>query len=161
MKVSALSRYYFFSFVTLAIIWLVLSLMDVNFLDIVFFVTAFVWHFSLLAPGLKEKILATNQKYSFISVMVRVNHYLQLFINLKKVPHSSAFVRAISPFLFCLFLLVFGGCGNLLFTLLGSLCFEILYLVIRKYIGEAPSPLLHTDGPEIPPTIQHEEKTLE
>ena len=95
MKVSPLSRYYFFSFITLAVIWLVLSLFNVNFLDIVFFVTAFVWHFSLLAPGLKEKVLATNQKYSFISVMVRVNHYLQLFINLKKVPHSSAFVRAV------------------------------------------------------------------
>ena len=161
MKVSALSRYYFFSFIGLVLIWLLLALLNVNFLDIVFFVTAFVWHFSLLAPGLKEKVLATNQKYSFITVMVRVNHYLQLFINLKKIPHSSAFIRAISPFLFCLFLLVFGGSGNLLFTLLGSACFEVLYLVIRRFLGETFSPLLHTDGPEIPPTIPHEEKTLE
>lgn len=159
-KTSATTRYYFFSFVGFLVLWFSLMLLGVQFVNLVFFMTGFVWHFALLAPGLKEKVLASKQKYSFLSVMVRVNYYLQLFINIKRFPFTTSIVRAISPLLFTLVLLVFGGAGNLLFTLLGSLCFEVIYHFVKPILGEV-NPSLNKVDPEIPPAIPSEEKNHE
>lgn len=156
---TVLTKYYAASLFIAILIWTVLSLLDVEFVNLIFFLTAYVWHFALLAPGLKEKIFAGKNKYSFLSIIIRVNHYLQLFINLKKIPFASGIIRAISPFLFTLLLLVCGGGGNLLFAILGSVSFEILFHAIKRYLSI--SPLLNTNDQEILPAIPNEENSRE
>lgn len=157
---SLLTRYYFFSLITLMILWGILALLPIQFVNIVFFITTFVWHFTLLTPGIREKILSSGQRYSFLSVIVRINHYLQLFINLKNIPFASSIIRAISPLVFTLILLVFGGTGNLMFSLMGSVCFEAFYHFLKPWITEI-SPLSDRDDSETPPAIPTEEKPLE
>lgn len=159
-KTSALTRYYFFSFIGFLIFWSLLLVTGVAFVNLVFFMTGYVWHFALLAPGLKEKALASKHKYSFLSVIVRCNYYLQLFINIKRVPYSTSVVRAISPFIFTFCLLVFGGSGNLFFTLIGSLCFEVIYHFTKNVVGEV-NPSVNIVDQDIPPVIPSEEKTHE
>ncbi|AUN99817.1 hypothetical protein DOM21_01685 [Bacteriovorax stolpii] len=161
-KLSAKARYYIISFTNLAICWGILYLLNLDFLNIIFFLTAFTWHFALLTPGLKEQILTSNNRFSFLAVVVRSNHYLQMFINLKRVPYASSFIRAISPVIFTLLLFMVGGKGNLLFTLLGSLCFEVVYLFSKKKRDELPPiPSEHTDAQETAPESQHVKKSLE
>lgn len=161
-QLSDLSKYYFLSLVTLLIAWGLLSLIDLEFLNLIFFLMAFVWHFALLAPGLKQKVLTSHHRLSFLSVVMRIDHYLHLFIRFKKIPYSSALIRAFSPFFFCFLLFVFGGSGNLLFTLLGSLIFELMYFVV--YLKILSHPIAHSASPsndkddlEIPPAIPTEE----
>ena len=162
-KLSLHARYYLISFANLGICWGVLALLNIDFLNVIFFLTAFVWHFALVTPGLKEKVMTHHHKLSFLAVVVRLNHYLQLFINVKKVPFSSSFVRALSPAAFTFLLFIVGGGGNLLFTLLGSFCFEVIYLLVKTkttLFSEA-SPLVHIGDQEIAPAIPSAEKSHE
>lgn len=163
-QLSDLSKYYFLSLITLLLAWGLLSFIDLEFLNLIFFLMAFVWHFALLAPGLKQKVLTSHHRLSFLSVVMRIDHYLHLFIGIRfnKIPFSSAFIRAFSPFFFCFLLFVFGGSGNLLFTLLGSLVFELMYFLVylkmlRHQIALGSSPSDDRDDLEIPPAIPTEE----
>lgn len=161
-KLSILARYYIISFVTLAICFGVISLIGSNFADQVFFLTAFVWHFSLQTPGLKEKVMTNHHKLSFLAIVVRANHYMQLFIKADRLPYASSFIRAISPALFTFLLFILGGQGNIFYTLLGSFCFEVIYVWVKKktdWFGV--SPLLRKDDLDTPPAIPSEEKTHE
>ena len=113
---------------------------------------SYVWHFALLTPGLKDKMLTKKQRFSFINVVVRINYYLQLFIKIKKVPFGPSIVRALSPLIFTLVLMIVGGSGNIIFTLLGSICFEITHYFLSKY-SRPKSTLKPQDDSETPPAI--------
>ena len=124
--------------------------------------TAYIWHFSLLTPGLKEKVMSSHHRLSFLAIVVRVNHYLQIFINIKRLPYASSFIRALSPGLFTFLLFLLGGSGNILFTLLGSFLFEVIYIVMKKKTSIFQSSLLeHKDNRDIAPMIPNAEKSHE
>ena len=167
MKFSATAKFYAFSFLSAGIIWGILTLCQVEFVNQIFFLTAFVWHFALLTPGLKEKVMTKHHKLSFLAIIVRFNHYLQVFINLKRLPFASSFIRALSPALFTFLLFIVGGNGNILFTFLGSFCFEAIYLILKNktnYLAETNVtiiPLERTVDLDTPPAIPSEEKSLE
>lgn len=108
---------------------------------------AFIWHFALMVPEIKEKVLSGKIRYSFLGVTVRMNHYLQVFLPANKIPFGASLVRALSPLLFSFVLLVAGGTGNILFTLLGSFVFEVIYLALKG----------RRETPEIPKVIPNEE----
>jgi hypothetical protein len=131
-RLSVLARYYLISFLNLSVCSAILLIIDVEFINIIFFLTAFIWHFALQTPGLKDKVMTNHHKLSFLAVVVRLNHYLQIFINLKKVPYASSFIRALSPAMFTFLLFILGGAGNILFTLAGSIAFEVVYLIAKK-----------------------------
>jgi hypothetical protein len=137
--------------------WGILTLVSAEFLNSLFFILAYVWHFTLLTPGLKEKMLVGGkQRFSFLSVIIRINYYLQLFIKVDKIPFGRSAVRAISPILFTFLLLVAGGNGNIFFALMGSFCFEFFYFFFSdKIILSAPSVQ------ETPPEIPISERPLE
>lgn len=151
MMLSSLSRYYVISMSTFFVFWSLLFFLKIEFINILFFMTAFIWHFTLLTPGLKEKMLTKKQRFSFINVVVRINYYLQLFIKLK-FAFGPALVRAVSPLVFTLLLVVAGGSGNILFTLLGSMAFESAHYFLTKKTSAAL-----TGDVEIPPAIPSEE----
>ena len=161
-KLSILSKYYILSFVNLGIFFGIISLLDVHFVDQIFFLTAFVWHFSLQTPGLKEKVMKNHHKLSFLAVVVRLNYYLQIFINIKRLPYAPSLIRAISPALFTFLLFILGGQGNIIFTLLGSLCFEVMYVIVKKKTNTfGVSPLKNINDQDILPAIPSAEKTHE
>lgn len=161
-KLSILSKYYIISFVNLGICFGVIYLIGSHFVDQIFFLTAFVWHFSLQTPGLREKVMTNHHKLSFLAVVVRLNHYLQLFINIKRLPYASSLIRAISPVLFTFLLFILGGHGNIIFTLLGSLCFEVVYVFLKNKTDVFGVSLLkHINDQDIPPVIPNVEKTHE
>jgi len=153
-QLSEVSKYYFIFLVTIVLTWAILTLLNIEFLNQIFFIMAFVWHFALLTPGLKQKVLTSYHRLSFLSVVIRLDHYLHLFIRIKKWPFQASLIRAISPLSFTFILFVLGGNGNILFTLLGSLFFESIYLSVYK---KWTIPLEHKDDPEIPPAIPSEE----
>jgi hypothetical protein len=151
-RLSVLSKYYFTSMISFFLCWGILTLIGLDFLNTLLFILAFIWHFTLLTPGLKEKVIISKQRFSFLSVVVRINYYLQLFIKIDKFRFGPSIIRAISPVLFVLLLKVAGGNGNVLFALLGSVSFEFFYrLIIKKSISAQPSDL------ETPPMIPSEE----
>jgi hypothetical protein len=155
-SLSALARYYLISMCSFFICWSLFTILNIEFLNTLFFVMSYVWHFTLLTPGLKDKMLTKKQRFSFISVVVRVNYYLQLFINIKKTSFGPAIIRALSPMIFTLILMVVGGSGNILFTLLGSVCFEATHFFLsEKYrLSSAPNSISkQLNDSEIPPTI--------
>jgi hypothetical protein len=154
MKLSEQSRYYLISFVTAAIFWIVFVVLEIEFINITFFIMAFIWHFALLTPGLRQKVFNKNIKFSFIGITIRINHYLQMFLPAHKIPYGPSLIRALSPLIFSFLLFVAGGIGNLLFTILGSFVFEVIYLLTK-------GPKEHRDDPEIPPAIPSEESVHE
>jgi hypothetical protein len=155
-KLSVLSQYYIVSVLSFFLWWSVLSLFKIEFTNGLFFTTSFVWHFTLLTPGLKEKMLTKKQRFSFINVVVRTNYYLQLFINVKKWKFGPSLVRALSPLCFTLLLILVGGNGNVLFTIMGSIAFESAHYLIAQKIT-----LEHSNDPEIPPAIPNAESSHE
>lgn len=158
-SLSILSRYYITSMISFFIFWGVLSVFGINYLNTLFFILAFIWHFTLLTPGLKEKMLVSKQKFSFLNVVVRVNYYMQLFIRIEKVPFGPSIIRAISPLIFTFLLMVVGGNGNMLFTILGSVCFEFSYYLWNKKPTSTTSA--QPDDQEIPPAIPTAENSRE
>ncbi|MBP9682115.1 MAG: hypothetical protein KBD76_11970 [Bacteriovorax sp.] len=156
-RASVLSRYYFISMMGFIACWGILTILNVEFLNNLFFILAYVWHFTLLTPGLKEKMLIGGKtRFSFLSVIIRINYYLHLFIKIDKIPFGRSFVRAISPTAFTLLLLIAGGNGNIFFTLLGSVFFEFIYLLfLEKITLSLPS------DPETPPEIPTSEMSHE
>ena len=57
-KLSLLSRYYIVTGLTFVVVWSVFSLLEIEFVDNLFFTTTYIWHFSLATPGLREKVMA-------------------------------------------------------------------------------------------------------
>lgn len=155
-KLSILSRYYIISMLSFFIWWAVLYGLKIEFINILFFMTSFVWHFTLLTPGLKEKMLVKKQRFSFINVVVRVNYYLQLFIKIKKLEFGPSIIRALSPLFFTLVLVIAGGSGNVLFTMMGSIAFETAHYLMNKRITS-----VRPDDSEIPPAIPSAESSRE
>lgn len=151
-SLSKLTHYYIKTMLSFFIFWGLLNLLNVDFLNNLFFVMAYVWHFALVTPGLKEKVMTSKQRYSFLSVVVRVNYYLQLFIKITKYPFGPSIVRAISPLAFTLLLLVAGGNGNIVFAILGSVCFELSYYFLNKK-NKSSAILMLKDDQETPPAI--------
>ena len=150
-KLTPLSQHYFYSMISFIFFWFLLNkVLSFEFVNTLFFSTAFIWHFTLLTPGLREKMLLNKNKYSFLNIVVKINYYLQLFIRIEKFSFGPAIVRAIMPILFTCFLLVMGGSGNILFSVLGSVCFELVFHFC-KGTKKTISGLL--DDLEIPPTI--------
>lgn len=147
-RLSVLAKYYLISMISFIVCWSIFSILDVEFINALFFMMSYVWHFTLLTPGLKDKILTKKQRFSFINVVVRTNYYLQLFIKIKKIPFGPSIVRAISPMFFTFVLMVVGGSGNIFFTFLGSVCFEGTHYFLTK-----KSTSILPDDPEIPPVI--------
>lgn len=151
-KLSALSRYYIISMISFFICWSLLLALKIEFINILFFMTSFIWHFALLTPGLKEKMLTKKQRFSFINVVVRTNYYLQLFIKIERFKFGSSIVRAFSPLFFTLMLVIVGGSGNILFTILGSIAFEMSHYLLGKKVTSALP-----DDSETPPAIPNVE----
>ena len=155
MKFSVNTKYYFFSIVFGLIFWLVLSLLNVEFINAIFFTMAYIWHFAFLAPEMKDYALKSKNKFSLLTVVFKLNFYLQMFIRYEAFPYTSSFVRAVSPLLFTFVLYLFGGSGNLLFAFLGSIVFELVYFnVLKKIISKK-------DDGEIHRVFQHEESDRE
>lgn len=155
---SPLAKYYLQFILSFLVIFGLWNLVGISYVNQLFFMVTYIWHFTLLTPGLKEKMLTRKQRFSFLNVIVRVNYYLQLFIKTDKVPFGlgPALVRAISPLLFIFFLKVVGGNGDVLFALLGSFLFEAIYFFLnRKPISAPPS------DPETPPVIPSAEISRE
>lgn len=155
-KLSVLTRYYLISMITFLISWGALWLFKVEFVNNLFFITSYVWHFTLLTPGLKEKMLIQKQRLSFINVVVRVNYYLQLFIKIDRFSFGPSIIRAISPLVFTSLLLIVGGSGNILFTILGSVMFEAAQFLLNKKPTSTP-----LSDVEIPPAIPNAENSHE
>ena len=151
-RLSVLSQYYLVSMITFFIFWSVFSVLNIEFLNTLFFMMSYIWHFTLLTPGLKEKMLTRKQRFSFINVVVRINYYLQLFIKIKKIPFGPSIVRAISPLIFTLILMVVGGSGNILFAILGSVSFETTHYLLAKK-NKLETTLIPPNDSEIPPAI--------
>ena len=152
VNLSLLARYYLVSMISFFICWSIFSILNIEFLNSLFFMMSYVWHFTLLTPGLKEKMLTQKQRFSFINVVVRTNYYLQLFIKIKRFSFGPSIVRAISPMVFTLILMVAGGSGNILFTLLGSICFEATHYFLSKD-SQSKTTLIPLGDSEIPPRI--------
>lgn len=165
MKLTVITRFYAISFVTAAIFWVLLTVCQVEFINIIFFLTAYIWHLALLTPGLKENVMTKHHKLSFLAMIVRANHYLQIFINLRRLPFASSFIRALSPALFTFLLFLVGGNGSIFFTLLGSFFYELIYLLVKKktslYSSPSFNPLEHINDLDTPPVIPSAEKTHE
>lgn len=163
MSFSLITKFYFFYLILLIMSWGILSLLGFEFFNIIFFITAFVWHFTLTLPGLRDKVLTRYHRLSFLSVVVRLNHYLQIFINLKSNKYASSIIRSISPLLFNLLIYLIGGYESIFFTLLGSFVFEFSFLFLYKKIidREILTPLVDTKTEEIPPMIPTEESSHE
>jgi hypothetical protein len=149
-KLSILSRYYLISMFTFLIWWTFLFFVKIEFINILFFTTSFIWHIALLTPGLKEKMLTQKQRYSFINIIVRTNYYLPLFIKFDKWKFGSSIVRSISPTLFTLLLVIAGGSGNLFFSLLGSFAFESVHYFVAKKIDLNDIKTESNVPPELP-----------
>lgn len=155
-KLSPLAQYYSITMFSFFIWWTVLYFLKIEFINILFFITSFVWHFTLLTPGLKEKMLTQKQRFSFINVVVRINYYLQLFIKIKKTEFGPSIVRALSPLIFTSLLVIAGGSGNVIFTIMGSIAFEAAHYLMTKKTTSTPP-----DDSEIPPTIPSAENSHE
>jgi len=149
-KLSPLAQYYVKYISSFFVFFGFLNLLNVFYNNQLFFMVGYIWHFTLMTPGMKEKMLIKKQRFSFLNIIVRVNYYLQLFIKTSKVPFGigPALVRSIAPLLFIFFLLVVGGNGNFLFAVFGCAAFETVYYFFdRKIISMPPS------DPETPPEI--------
>jgi len=160
-KLSILARYYVVSITSFLLCWGIFSLIGFQFLNFLFFTVGFVWHFALLTPGIKDQVFARHQRLSFLSMVVRTNYYLQLFVSTEKIPFKSSIIRALSPLLFSFLLMVLTNNGNLLFTLLGSLMFELAHALLIKMNDEPKAILNSPNAPEIPPAIPPEEISRE
>lgn len=144
MKLSIDSKYYGITIPVGILIWFGCSLINISFINIIFCMMAYIWHFSLLAPNVKEKVLKKGNRFSLLSIVFQTNYYLQMFISYPKNKIRSSLVRAISPLIFTFVLYFFGGSGNLIFTLIGSLIFESMYSLVLKKIISNDKDILKT-----------------
>jgi len=85
-KLSPLAQYYVKYISSFFVFFGFLNLLNVFYNNQLFFMVGYIWHFTLMTPGMKEKMLIKKQRFSFLNIIVRVNYYLQLFIKTSKVP---------------------------------------------------------------------------
>jgi hypothetical protein len=122
------ARYYFFSLILLMLMSFIFFITDISYNYFIFFILAYIWHFALAMPDLKRKVLTTYHKLSFLAVIVRFDHYLHIFIPYKGNRILNSIVTAFSPLCFALMLSLFSNSVSFIFTIFGSLVFEIYRL---------------------------------
>lgn len=151
IKLNFKVKYYLVSIMTLIIAWAIWSFFDFEFINLIFFTMAFIWHFTLLAPEMLDFTFKRKDRFSLITIVYKLNFYLQAIASIKQIPFKKALIRSISPILFSVLLVFFGGSGNLFFSVLGSFIFEFVYSLLLKFSREKGGDF------EIPPTIPSEE----
>jgi hypothetical protein len=136
-SLSNVARYYLFSLLLLMLISFVFYVTDVGYNYFIFFILSYVWHFALAMPDLKRKVLTTYHKLSFLSVIIRFDHYLHVFIPNKGNRILRSFITSISPLCFALMLSIFSNSVSFVFTILGSIVFEVfrLFFLSRIIVG--------------------------
>ncbi len=157
-KLSPLAQYYVKYISSFFVFFGLLNLLNVIYNNQLFFMVGYIWHFTLMTPGVKEKMLIKKQRFSFLNIIVRVNYYLQLFIKSNRIPFGlgPAMVRSIAPLLFIFFLLVVGGSGNFLFAVFGCAAFEAVHFFFDRKTTSMPP-----GDPETPPAIPNAEISRE
>lgn len=136
MKTSALTRYYLIYLIEIILVWGVLSIVGIDFYFIIFLMVGFVWPMTLLTPKLKDKVYNSQGRFSFITIVYRMNHFLQMLINKKNIWYVTSVIRLISPILFIALINIFGGNGEFLPVLIGWFLFEVSHFVFKKYYQE-------------------------
>ncbi len=131
-NLSNVSRYYFLTLVLLILLWLFFLLFNLNYAYFCFFTLSFIWHFTLMMPGLKQQVMSRYHKLSFLSVIIRLDHYLHLFLPTQGNVFLSTVVRAISPNVFAIVLSSFSNNVSYVATLLGSFVFELYFYFLKK-----------------------------
>lgn len=115
---------------------IIFELTNVSLLNMMFYFTAFIWNFAVYTPGVRTKLRDTRRyKYSFLKTIVKLEQILRLKVkqNLKiKSYWAEALFRSLIPFSFFLALFLLLGVGNILFSTLGLLTFEVFILVFSK-----------------------------
>lgn len=142
MKTSALTRYYLIYLIEIILIWGVMSLVGIDFYFIIFLMVGFVWPMTLMTPRLKDKVHQTGGRFSFLTVVYKLNHFLQMLINKKNIWYVSSVIRLISPLLFIALINIFGGNGEFLPIFIGWFLFEGSHLGFKRFYQEKEtSPL--------------------
>lgn len=142
MKTSALTRYYLIYLIEIVLIWGVMSLVGIDFYFIIFLMVGFVWPMTLMTPRLKDKVYQTGGRFSFLTVVYKLNHFLQMLINKKNIWYVSSLIRLISPLLFIVLVNIFGGNGEFLPIFIGWFLFEVSHFGFKRFYQEKEiSPL--------------------
>lgn len=112
---------------------IILSLIDTSGLNLLFVISSYLWSFTVLTPGVPEKIRSRRYRLSSLKIIYK---YQQL-MNVRFARHSqSRFLiplsRTLAPTLCFGGMSYITGGGNPLFALLGALYFELILLLIRR-----------------------------
>lgn len=115
---------------------IIFELFNVSLLNTMFYFTAFIWNFAIYTPGVRSKLRDSRRyRYSFLKTIVKLEQALRLKVkqNLKIRKYGvDALSRSLIPFLFFLTLFLLLGVGNILFSILGLLTFEIFLLLFSN-----------------------------
>ena len=108
----------------------ILYLLGTSWFSILFFFVSYAWAFALLTPNFNQKVLSRKYRYSFLRLVLNVNVFFQDLLS-GIIP--SSFIRVFSPFSFCLIMFMIASySGNLIFSVLGSLVFDVIYLTYHQ-----------------------------
>lgn len=142
MKASALTRYYLIYLIEIVLVWGIMSVVGIDFYFIIFLMVGFVWPMTLMTPKLKDKVYQTGGRFSFLTIVYKLNHFLQMLINKKNIWYISSVIRLISPLLFITLVNIFGGNGEYPPIFIGWFLFECSHFFLKKFYQEKEiSPL--------------------
>ncbi|MCK5884609.1 MAG: hypothetical protein KAG61_13035 [Bacteriovoracaceae bacterium] len=110
-----------------------LAIAEVRGLNILYFASSYLWSFTVITPGVSEKVRSRRYRLSFLKIIYKYQQLMNVRLGRHRYRKYILPLTRISAPLFC-----FGGMsyitggGNPGFALFGALYFELILLLIRR-----------------------------
>ncbi|MCO4792531.1 MAG: hypothetical protein KC493_02370 [Bacteriovoracaceae bacterium] len=128
-----MSRKVFASYLMPLILGMILiDVFRFGFLNQLFFMLAFFWPFTMLYPGLHEKVQRIKYRFSTLRLFFLYNSIFMRFAKVDSSKGKIIFLRGCAPISLLLISYLTAQSGNIIFIFAGFCLFEICHYFVQK-----------------------------
>jgi len=127
---AVLKRYYLYVFPAYFVFLVLCLFFRLSFSILLFVSLGYVWCLALCVPGILEKMKESKLRFSFFSMIVRLNDVIQEKIPIKNNRLLSSLGRSVQPLVFSILMSTVSDEPLFLWTILGVLSFELYYSLV-------------------------------
>ncbi len=135
-----LPRYYLYGFLPVIVFHLLIFLMGVHLLNLALSALGFLWPYSVMAPGIQERVQARQYRYSFLRFSIRFYWFVRQRLPLRPNSWMNSIAYLSFPLLFGFLLGGIAPLVNPAFALIGWALWHIFLETDKKLKLELLSP---------------------
>lgn len=126
-------RFYLVGFIPILFVYIIFELLNVSYMNFLYFTVSYCWNYSLRSPGIRERVATLAYRFTFIKFTNNLDDLLTKPKICERNNYIKLLFRSFAPLSFICLIFILTGDGNFLFCLFGVVLFESVFeIAVRK-----------------------------